>query len=102
VSSLSKRELLTISLPLLLILFTLITATIFLSNNKVDTSSRADTPLYTPTPAYEIATPPQIPEIACVNLYDPVCGSDDKTYSNECQAQIAGISIASTGECETE
>lgn len=38
------------------------------------------------------------PEI-CTMDYRPVCGCDDRTYSNPCQAASAGVSVASEGEC---
>ena len=39
---------------------------------------------------------------ACTTQYDPVCGCDDTTYGNECEAHAAGVSVASLGECDTD
>lgn len=35
----------------------------------------------------------------CIQVYDPVCGCDNKTYGNDCTRQQAGVSLKSTGAC---
>jgi hypothetical protein len=37
--------------------------------------------------------------VACPAVWDPVCGCDRKTYGNDCEAAVAGVSIRSRGEC---
>lgn len=41
----------------------------------------------------------KLPE-ACIEIYKPVCGCDDKTYGNDCEAASAGVSKLHDGACE--
>jgi len=36
----------------------------------------------------------------CAEVTDPVCGCDERTYANECEAARAGTAVLSAGECE--
>jgi len=46
-----------------------------------------------------IPIPSENDAVACAAIYDPVCGVDDKTYGNQCTAEVKNVAIAHKGEC---
>ncbi|MCX8190483.1 MAG: Kazal-type serine protease inhibitor family protein [Candidatus Diapherotrites archaeon] len=70
------------------------------------TTTKIDDKIVKPTPTSggktggESKTPPT--GCYCPQVYQPVCGSDGKTYGNSCEASCAGIKVAYEGACGTK
>jgi hypothetical protein len=41
------------------------------------------------------------PDACKMQIVRPVCGCDGKTYTNDCERQLAGVSKRSNGKCKT-
>lgn len=100
---LNAQQTLLATLPIVFVLLGLIGALIFMPKENLDNRGRASE--ITPTPsivALPTASPTKVvvPEIACTDLYMPVCGSNNVTYSNSCEANRAGVVASSQGACK--
>jgi Kazal-type serine protease inhibitor domain len=48
--------------------------------------------------ADQLGTCASLPQV-CPDIFQPVCGCDAQTYGNACEANTAGMSVASSGPC---
>ena len=42
---------------------------------------------------------PALNDMACIEIYEPVCGCNDVTYNNYCYAEVGGVTSWIEGEC---
>lgn len=97
---LNGEETLWVVLPILLVIGILVASIIILPKAQTETRSKASEPTITPTKVLTV-TPTQStrPEIVCSSLYSPVCSNSGVTYPNECEANQAGVTSFTQGEC---
>ena len=98
--TLSTEETLLATIPILLIVIGLFAAMVLFPKNNTNTDIRGRASEPTPSVAINKIDKPASIEIVCSQLYSPVCGSDQVTYHNECEAQLEGVSIAHQGKCK--
>ena len=60
---------------------------------KPPTRSPSDSPTNRPSDK-------PVSDVICTNVFAPVCGVDGVSYSNDCEANKVGVTIAYSGECE--
>ena len=59
------------------------------------------TPKLQPPAADDCIDPAKVnPDAICPALYAPVCGCDNQTYSNDCEAMNAGLRSWTEGACQ--
>jgi hypothetical protein len=66
---------------------------------RVCTPAGAPCDVDTDCEAPEVCEPAGCTPLLCTREYFPVCGADNVTYGNPCQARVARVGIAYIGEC---
>lgn len=95
----SAEESLWLALPILIVIIGLAAAIILLQTSGGEIRSRAGEPTPVITPAAVAPISPQTPEVVCSAIFDPVCGVDNRTYVNDCEASLAGVTTFTPGQC---
>ena len=100
--NLNSEETLWVILPILLVVGLLIASIIILPRTQTEVRSKASEPTAVPTKVITATPTPSVtqrPEVICSSLYSPVCSQKGITYPNECEANNAGVTSFTKGEC---
>ncbi len=81
----------------LICLFIIFSLFAFSSCEKEELTSEKFDPIYDNT---EQCIGEQDVNTMCTQVYSPVCGCNNSTYSNECHARAAGVLSWTQGECQ--
>eukprot|EP00984_Skeletonema_dohrnii_P019506 scaffold9344_cov150-Skeletonema_dohrnii-CCMP3373.AAC.1 len=73
------------------------------THSPSDSPTRFPTNLPTHSPSDSPTKRPSdkpVADVVCAEVWDPVCGEDGVSYSNDCEAIKANVKVVSGGECE--
>ena len=102
--NLNSEETLWVILPILLVVGLLVASIILLPKTQTEIRSKASEPTVSPTkatsPLFPVSQDSGNPEVICTSLYSPVCSQNGITYANECEANQAGVTAFTQGECK--
>lgn len=100
-NNLNGEETLWVILPILIVVGILVASIIILPKTQVEVRSKASEPTVVPTkiPTPTVPLSTERPEVICTSLYSPVCSLSGVTYANECEANNAGVTAFTKGEC---
>ena len=104
VKNLNGEETLWVILPILIVVGILVASIIILPRTQTNTSSKASTPtpVITKVVVPTVSPTTQRPEVVCSSLYSPVCSQAGITYTNACEADLAGVVTFIQGACKVK
>ncbi len=97
----SNKRILIAALPMFIVIVGLLVALALVPKNS-ETRGKAAEPTPIVTKVVLPATSPNAgfpPNTVCAELYQPVCGTDNHTYTSVCEANLHNIGVKYAGAC---